>query len=207
MNRKNDFLKILAVLLMLIDHIGAVFFPENLLFRVVGRLSFPLFAYCIAEGYFYTSSWKKYSLRLFLFALISQAPYSMLFDTWRLNIFFTLWLSLLAIHCFAKKNYIAGALLLGIAYVAPISYGIFGVLLPSVYFFLKNNRILLIATQLVTTYLYSMSIDVTYQMTSVLATFLIWYTNSLPVNISMNKYLFYWFYPLHLILLYLAAHL
>ena len=52
----NSNLKLIAVFLMIIDHIGAVLFPNIILLRCIGRLSFPIFAFCIAEGYFYTKS-------------------------------------------------------------------------------------------------------------------------------------------------------
>ena len=50
---KNQ-LKILAMVCMTIDHIGAAFFPQAVWLRVIGRLAFPLFSYCIAEGCRYT---------------------------------------------------------------------------------------------------------------------------------------------------------
>ena len=46
---KNQ-LKILAMVCMTIDHIGAMLFPQAVWLRVIGRLAFPLFSYCIAEG-------------------------------------------------------------------------------------------------------------------------------------------------------------
>ena len=58
MNR--NVLKIIALITMLIDHIGCIFFPNIIVFRVIGRLSYPIFAMFIAEGYYYTKSRKKY---------------------------------------------------------------------------------------------------------------------------------------------------
>ena len=55
-------LKMIAMLSMLADHIGAVLFPEQILFRVIGRLAFPIFAYTLVEGFFYTHDIKKYIL-------------------------------------------------------------------------------------------------------------------------------------------------
>ena len=46
-NLDTDFLKLIAILSMLLDHIGAVFFPEHPAFRWVGRLAFPIFCYCM----------------------------------------------------------------------------------------------------------------------------------------------------------------
>lgn len=55
-------LKIIAMITMLIDHIGVNLFPSVTIMRVIGRLSFPIFAYMIAEGCRYTRDRKKLSL-------------------------------------------------------------------------------------------------------------------------------------------------
>lgn len=73
---RNDALKILAMVTMFIDHIGYMLFPNQLIYRTIGRLAFPIFAYQIAIGYSKTSSLKNYIKRLLIFALISQLPYS-----------------------------------------------------------------------------------------------------------------------------------
>jgi hypothetical protein len=91
---RNDTLKLLAFLTMLIDHIGYMFFPNEMIFRIIGRLAFPIFAYQIAVGYSRTSNLKKYVLRLSLFALITQIPYSFFnpdlkFNPIHLNVLFT----------------------------------------------------------------------------------------------------------------------
>ena len=56
---KNQ-LKILAMVCMTIDHIGAMLFPQAVWLRVIGRLAFPLFSYCIAEGCRYTRNKARY---------------------------------------------------------------------------------------------------------------------------------------------------
>lgn len=91
---RNDTLKILALATMLVDHIGYMFFPNEMLFRIIGRLAFPIFAYQIATGYSRTSNLKKYVLRLSLFALITQIPYSFFnpdikFNPIHFNVLFT----------------------------------------------------------------------------------------------------------------------
>lgn len=73
--QRNDLLKLLALITMLIDHIGAVFFPEQMLWRTLGRIAFPIFSWQLVEGYFHTSSKTRYSLRIFVFGLLSQIPY------------------------------------------------------------------------------------------------------------------------------------
>lgn len=102
-NKRNDILKVIAMVTMLIDHIGYLFFPSMMIFRTVGRIAFPIFAYLIGIGYNHTSSLKKYMLRLFIFALVTQIPYSffnrsLTFEPYNLNILFTLVLGLVFIH-------------------------------------------------------------------------------------------------------------
>ncbi|MFZ5353667.1 MAG: TraX family protein [Bacillota bacterium] len=125
---RNDVLKILAMLTMLIDHFGALYFPREMMYRTIGRLAFPIFAYQIAIGYSKTSNKKKYVTRLFIFALISQIPYSFMnpnlnFRPLRLNVLFMFLVALGVLYLYDmsvkyikdfwyKKNY--KALLLGI---------------------------------------------------------------------------------------------
>lgn len=63
-NLDTDFLKLIAILSMVIDHVGTAFFPEYPAFRWAGRLAFPIFAYCLTVGLLYTRDIRKYLLRL-----------------------------------------------------------------------------------------------------------------------------------------------
>lgn len=71
-NLNTNFIKIIAIAAMTIDHVGTVFFPEYPAFRWIGRIAFPLFCYCLTVGMLYTHDIRKYALRLGAFALISQ---------------------------------------------------------------------------------------------------------------------------------------
>ncbi len=68
-------LKLIAALTMLIDHMGLILFPDQIVFRIIGRLAFPIYAYCIAEGFHYTRNRFKYFLRIFLLGLFCQIVY------------------------------------------------------------------------------------------------------------------------------------
>ena len=103
-------LKIMALLIMLIDHIGAVIvvrimsapgfdhdFWSSLYWplRNVGRLAFPIFCFLLVEGFLHTSNRKKYLGRLLLFALISEIPFDLaltgnVVDFWFQNVFWEL---------------------------------------------------------------------------------------------------------------------
>lgn len=90
-------LKILACICMLIDHIGAIFIMpliQNggkfyiifLIMRNIGRIAFPIFAFLIVEGFVHTKNYKKYLTRIFIFSIISTIPYNLCFGGMVYNI-------------------------------------------------------------------------------------------------------------------------
>ncbi len=110
----TDLLKLIAIVSMLIDHIGGAFFPEVGMFRWIGRLAFPIFCYCLSVGLLYTRDIRRYLGRLTIFALVSQPFYVLAFHPydWMVernwanwNIFFTLFLSLLAMYGFKERKW------------------------------------------------------------------------------------------------------
>lgn len=68
-------LKLIALITMTADHIGAYLFPSQLLFRIVGRLAYPIFAYMIAEGCIHTRSIGRYAGSLAVVAALCQIVY------------------------------------------------------------------------------------------------------------------------------------
>ena len=90
-------IKMIAALTMLIDHIGIVFSPTIYAYRIIGRLSMPLYAYCIARGFYYSKqhhTLKRYIIRMLILSLASQLPYYWMCGA-GLNIGFTWLFSLL----------------------------------------------------------------------------------------------------------------
>ena len=71
-------LKVLAMALMLCDHLWATIVPGAQWLTDLGRLAFPIFAFQIAEGYTKTKNYKQYWRRVLMFALISEVPYDMM---------------------------------------------------------------------------------------------------------------------------------
>ena len=96
-------LKLLAMAAMLVDHMGYLLFPTAMWMRYVGRLAFPIFAFQVAEGWYRTHDREKYTLRLLLFALLSEVPFDLMYGgTWfypvHQNVIWTLLLGILGIH-------------------------------------------------------------------------------------------------------------
>ncbi|MDZ8080415.1 MAG: TraX family protein [Nostoc sp. DcaGUA01] len=87
-------IKILAAVFMIMDHVCYLLMPELLILHLVGRLSFPLFAWLLAEGEKHTQNIYRYGSRLLITAIISQPIYTVVFKSFSLNILFTLLLGL-----------------------------------------------------------------------------------------------------------------
>lgn len=72
----NNQLKIIAMVSMLLDHVGLVLFPSVQILRIIGRLAFPIFAFMIAEGCAYTRNRRAYLLKIAVVALLCQIVYA-----------------------------------------------------------------------------------------------------------------------------------
>ena len=102
-------LKIIAAVAMLFDHVGLLFFPNVTLFRIIGRLAFPIFAFMIAEGARYTKNKLRYFLSIFLLALVCQIVYYVFDESLYMCVLVTFSLSILVLYAldFAKKTLFA----------------------------------------------------------------------------------------------------
>lgn len=145
-NLDTDFLKLIAIISMLIDHVGSAFFPETALLRWIGRLAFPLFCYCMTVGLLYTHDIRKYFFRLGIFALISQPCYILAFhpyDFWpqftNWNIFFTLFLSLLAMYGWKERKWWLFALAFFVISWWNFDYSSSGIILMLGFYLFRNH--------------------------------------------------------------------
>lgn len=212
-------LKIIALITMSFDHIGYIIFKRYSFMNIIGKISFPIFAFQITEGYKHTKSIKKYILRLFIFALISQFPFMLFLSTfttqyYTLNIFFTLLLGLLAIIIFDKSNnkvlkWSFLILIMIIAQLLHCDYGCYGIAIIFIFYFFKENKILtniffIFITFIKYIYSYIMYGNIIYIYlflgTCLSLIFINLYNGEKGKNI---KYLLYIYYPIHLIILYL----
>lgn len=214
-------LKIIAMISMLLDHIGVVFFPDVMIWRYMGRIAFPIYAYMIAEGCKYTRNRKRYLGMISVMALIFQIVYFVFMDgSIYQGILVNFSLSICAIYAidsFIKNKNTLNRILMVIAigtilliyvglpiilkdYGFAIDYNIWGLLLPILVYFVPGKvlRALAIAIFLVIMTLVSGKV---WQWWSLL---------TIPLFLLYNgergskklKYLFYVFYPLHLVILY-----
>ena len=104
-------LHILAMFLMFLDHLWATLLPAQEWMTCLGRIAFPIFAFMTVEGYFHTHNLKKYLLRLFICALISEIPFDLmsnglLFYPYHQNVIWTFIIGLIGIYLMelAKKK-------------------------------------------------------------------------------------------------------
>jgi len=223
----NSFvLKIIACITMFIDHIGYAIFDGASWFNYIGRLAFPIFAFQISEGYSHTRNIKKYLIRLFIFALISQIPFmlfiSIIHDEFSLNVIFTLLFGLISILIYDKFNKFLGiafGVLFGIvAQRTNCDYGFYGVAITFLFYIFRNTKILTIVSFSFATIInysvlilkyWNYGLDTikfvfNYYLPYALCTIL-----SIVIIILYNKkkgpntrYLLYLFYPLHMIFVY-----
>lgn len=214
-------IKIIACVTMILDHIkysGPIF--ENFFTEYLGRLSFPLFAFLIAEGYSHTSDLKKYYKRLFIFGLISQIPFMffrMLVGEWKmLNIMFTLLLGLICITTYDKinKKYISIPIVIVIIFLGEIlrvDYGWLGVMTVFIMYLLRNNKkfLPLVYGIIIFVYYYSIAGSEYILLTRNVLLMLFTWSSTFIINMYNGekgksiKYFFYWFYPVHMLIVYL----
>ena len=145
-------LKLLALVTMIIDHVGAIFFPQFIWLRYIGRLSMPIYAFLLVQGYMHTRNFNRYALRMGIFALLSEVPYDLLFQgTWlefqRQNILFTFLTALFVMKLLdasAKSRnifmFIGAVILTILPYFLHFSYGVYGVLTVLCFYLFQKYR-------------------------------------------------------------------
>lgn len=214
-------LKIIAMISMVFDHTGDIFFPDLLWLRMIGRLAMPIFSFCIAEGYIHSRNRDRYLLRMGIFALVSEVPFDLAFEgkvsLSHQNIMLTFFLAILALKLFdlirgEKREdtgkYSTGRTILGVlaviaaAFIALIlkaDYTIFAVIAVFLFYILKDSR-QLIRTGVGVTFLALTRTMGYYCTTGASIIPLLLYNGKRGRGL---KCLFYVFYPGHLLFLYI----
>jgi len=213
-------LKIIAVITMITDHSGYLIFNGFSFFNYIGRIAFPIFAFQISEGYSHTKNLKKYFLRLLIFAIISQIPYT-LFESsigkdFSFNVIFTLLFGLFSIFIYNKqKNKYLGLILVTLiallSEIINLCYGAFGIIIIFIFHIFKNKKILMALSYVIIciikylpdlinyNFYYKLIILCIFTMLPIL--FILLYNGKKGKDF---KYFLYLFYPMHLFLLYLV---
>jgi hypothetical protein len=243
----NNALKIIACIFMVVDHVGMLLFPQHEVFRILGRIVFPIFAFLIAEGCKYTKNKMMHFATIFSLGVIVQIVFSIITGDFFMSVLLTYSLSILVIYAmqFMKKTLfdktsrvdykiISVLLFLTTLFVSffltnfkmftgygafCFDYGFGGVMLPVIislfdFSFMENKNSFiafmdgkwgrLILTSLGCVLLILLNDLTIYEMN------LMWFSYlALPFLLFYNgkrgkwnlKYMFYIFYPLHLVLL------
>ncbi|MBR2295781.1 MAG: hypothetical protein IKA43_00060 [Clostridia bacterium] len=228
----SNALKIIGALLMVIDHVGMIFFPSMAIFRIIGRMAFPIFAFCIAEGTRYTKSKLKYFLSVLILGIICQIPMLILAPSAQLNILITFALAILVCYAldYLKKalfcdtplsQIVIRALLLAVvilaicalSYIKRMEYGAIGCLVPAMasLFYAPSDAPSALKS-LDTTWVHALTMGVGVLLQALFADYM-WQwiaVFAIPILLFYSgkrgkikmKWFFYIFYPSHLVLLY-----
>ena len=206
-------LKILACIFMCIDHIGVVLYPQIEIFRIIGRLALPIFAYLIAEGCAYTKNKSKRFFTIFLFGLAyfffyifyARQVYASIFITFSFSImliylldYFKVTFGESVVQTVVVGLCVVGFLfaLYGINQKILIDYGFFGSLLP-VFVWIFKNKYAKLGGLCVGLLLLAFFDSNPIQYYSLLALIPLFFYNG-KIGKFKFKYGFYIFYPLHL---------
>ncbi|MGN0794989.1 MAG: TraX family protein [Aristaeellaceae bacterium] len=148
-NTSTGMLKIIALVFMFLDHLGIVCFTGVTELRMLGRIAFPLYCWCMVVGACHTRSMGRYVLRLALVGLLTQPLYMVALNhPWNVpNIFFTLMIGLCAIWGMQEKKWLSHLWAPALAILASqvlncgaASYGWKGVLLMMLLWAVRDSR-------------------------------------------------------------------
>ena len=233
-------LHILAMVLMLCDHLWATVIPGNNWLTRIGRLAFPMFAFMLVEGYFHTHDLKRYVRRLVLFALISEIPFNLMYGSapfypLHQNVLWTLLIGLWMIH-WNEQAYKSGKPLkiqltrVGTVFLGGLlgllsfaDYNAAGVLMILVFYFFRGNRWWCYLGQFAGMYYINIemlkglvfpvsilgtTVEIPQQGLAILSLIPIWlYRGRKGYSAKWFQQLCYWFYPAHMLLLWLIRYL
>lgn len=232
-NNLNFFhLKLIAIIAMTFGHIAWVFVDTGSTLgqsmHFIGRITAPMMCFLLVEGYFRSSNLKKYAMRLFIFALLSQLPFVAMLKGWegilnnpeiifyKFNILFNLLLGLLSLivwHSRLKKILKILLTILFLLLSIGMDWGIFIITFVLVLAYFRQNRKEQIIAYLITAMALLLLVDLgiihglptlvlQWMPLGILIVPLFWWKCNYQLgNRFGGKYFFYLYYPLHILAL------
>ena len=229
-NLNRTQIKYIAIAAMILDHVAAFLLPPDkqpewivlyIIMRTIGRIAAPVMFYFLVEGFVHTSSKRNYCLRLMSFAILSQIPYSLVrygsVASGDLNVMFTLLFSFLMLMVVEKTSnqVVKGMAVAVFMFISVFSdWGLIGPLMTWLFYVNRTDRkkqirnyLLIIGIQLLSAVLFIIcNTQSWYECICQLGTFLVIplllsYNGELGKKTILNKWAFYIFYPLHLVLI------
>ena len=210
-------LKLIAMISMIFDHVGDNFFPDQIWMRILGRLAMPLFAFAMVEGYTHTRNKKKYLLRMLVFALVSEIPFDLVLfgkvlEFTHQNIMFTFAYAILGLMCYEKiagnrKISIPGLLVMAVFVVTSLllrlDYNMVALSVIYIYYLLREKPLWLKNLAAMAVYFALRNVGIyVFGLLGFLPIF--FYNGERGKGL---KWLFYGFYPGHLLLIWLLKQI
>lgn len=206
-------LKVIAAGSMIIDHIGFALFPKMTILRIIGRISFPIYCFLLAESARYTGDIRRFLFRLGIFALISELPFNLAF--WRRvsytphqNVYFTLFLGVAMIALWQRQlpplpgqagEILVLACTCQIAWMLRTDYAWTGIMLIAVFYYFRDSVV--IRFLLAGAVLCSMGKIEPYALAAFIPIAL--YNGEHTLCGKKAKTIFYALYPVHLVILWI----
>lgn len=215
-------IKWIGMITMLIDHIGVTVIlklyrnaPDSCwgkvyeIARLIGRIAFPLYCFLLVEGFFYTKNKKKYAGRLFLFALLSEIPFNLAISGsfWYAsanNVMWTMGIGILMLwgidRAREKKNTVLAVLTAVTALVAAgickVDYGCYGIAVILILYVMKEEPVFGFLGSCIV-----LCMQAATELFAMVGVVLVKLYNGKRGR--QNKYVFYLFYPVHLLVLWI----
>ena len=208
---RNETIRIMAVIAMTLDHIGAFLFPQYTILRIIGRFTMPVFSYGAAMGILKTKNEKKYIARLFIFALISQFPFYLV-GAKGLSVISTIFVTVLFLYLIKKDKpifYLLSLIPFIVSIIIPMDYGVYFLLLSTIIYVFRDRMLIAFSMGSMVTLLVSLNYyNSPIQIYSIIGLFFVCFQNTKLIKdmlpkIRLNMYFFYIYYPLHLLILYI----
>ena len=231
MNKKifsQEALKIIACVTMLLDHIGAVLVPSMANYkvyyalRIIGRISFPIFCFLLAEGVAHTKNPVKYGLRLLIGVFLAELPFDLSLsgrvDWANQSVMVTLFLGfgMALIMNKLDRTKLVPVIIFGfLAELFRCDYGIWGIAMIALFVMTRErkdrNNLQIIGMLIICYFMNSATVGifgirVPIQLFAVLSLIPIFlYTGKKSTGSKVIQTIFYLFYPVHLLVLYLIS--